>query len=109
MPLYDYRCSACGVVHEHRQKISDDPIRECPDCGGEYKRIITSVGIIFKGSGFHINDYRDGKSGAAGKESTTKSEASAEPSAQPSSETSEKPQSSADSGPSPSDQGKPAA
>lgn len=60
MPLYDYRCSACGKVREHRQKISDEPLTECPECGGEYKRIITNVGIIFKGSGFHINDYRAG-------------------------------------------------
>jgi putative FmdB family regulatory protein len=66
MPLYDYKCSACGVVREHRQKISDEALTECPECGGEYKRIITSVGIIFKGSGFHINDYRGGASSSEG-------------------------------------------
>lgn len=66
MPLYDYKCSACGKVREHRQRISDEPLRECPECGGEYKRIISSVGIIFKGSGFHINDYRGGKSAESG-------------------------------------------
>lgn len=74
MPLYDYRCSACAVVREHRQKISDEPIRECPDCGGEYKRIITSVGIIFKGSGFHINDYRDSQGGNSSDSSSQKDE-----------------------------------
>ena len=58
MPAYDYKCSSCGIIQEVRQKISDAPLTECPECGGEYKRIIRSVGIIFKGGGFHVNDYR---------------------------------------------------
>lgn len=107
MPLYDYKCSACGAVHEHRQKISDEPLRECPDCGGEYKRIITSVGVIFKGSGFHINDYRDNKSGGASDASTTKeaSPAQSATSTTPSG-TESKTEKAADSGSSSSDQGK---
>src|SRR5919199_1283079 len=58
MPTYDYKCSACGTVREVIQKMTDAPLTQCPECGGEFRRIITSVGIIFKGSGFHINDYR---------------------------------------------------
>ncbi|NDD29302.1 MAG: FmdB family transcriptional regulator [Proteobacteria bacterium] len=81
MPLYDYRCSACGVVREHRQSISEEPLSACPECGGEYKRIITSVGIIFKGSGFHINDYR-----GSGSSSSTSSEGEAKNDPAPSSE-----------------------
>jgi len=61
VPTYDYRCSSCGIVREYIQKMSDAPLTECPECGGDFRRIITSVGIIFKGSGFHINDYK-GKS-----------------------------------------------
>lgn len=107
MPLYDYKCSACGVVHEHRQKISDEPFRECPDCGGEYKRIITSVGVIFKGSGFHINDYRESKSGGSSGASTPKEEAApkSETSSTPSG-TETKTEKAADSGSSSSEQGK---
>lgn len=88
MPLYDYKCAACGTVREHRQSISDEPLRVCPDCGGEYKRIITSVGVIFKGSGFHINDYRSSASGTA-KDDASKSTADS---------SSEKSSSSADGG-----------
>lgn len=58
MPTYSYRCSSCRTQRDHFQKMSDEPLKECPECGGEYKRIITSVGVIFKGSGFHINDYK---------------------------------------------------
>lgn len=58
MPAYDYKCSSCGIIQEIRQKITDAPLTECPECGGEFKRIIRSVGIIFKGGGFHVNDYR---------------------------------------------------
>lgn len=68
MPNYDYRCSACGHTCEIFQKMSDKPVEVCPQCqGGPFKRIITSVGIIFKGSGFHINDYK----GASGSGAST--------------------------------------
>jgi putative FmdB family regulatory protein len=72
MPTYDYKCSDCGTVKEVFQKMSDEPLTTCPECGGAFKRIITSVGIIFKGSGFHINDYR-GNSGGAKEASDSKS------------------------------------
>jgi putative FmdB family regulatory protein len=59
VPTYDYRCSACGHTCEIFQKMSDTPVDVCPQCqSGPFKRIITSVGVIFKGSGFHINDYK---------------------------------------------------
>lgn len=73
MPLYDYKCWACGQVREHRHKVSDDPLTECPDCGGEYRRVIRSVGIIFKGSGFHVTDYRAGSRGRDGESKKDKS------------------------------------
>jgi putative FmdB family regulatory protein len=58
MPLYEYQCQACGVRFEHRQHINDEPVKVCPECGGEVHRLIQPVGIIFKGSGFYVTDNR---------------------------------------------------
>jgi len=58
MPLYEYQCQACGVRFERRQHISDEPVKICPECGGEVHRLIQPVGIIFKGSGFYVTDNR---------------------------------------------------
>ena len=58
MPLYEYQCQACGVRFERRQHISDEPVKVCPECGGEVHRLIQPVGIIFKGSGFYVTDNR---------------------------------------------------
>jgi len=57
MPLYDYKCSKCGHIFEVQQKISEEPLKYCPKCKGLIKRLISAAGIIFKGSGFHVNDY----------------------------------------------------
>ena len=61
MPTYEYRCRACGHTFERFQKMSDDPVRTCPDCGEEAaERLISSGGgLVFKGSGFYATDYRD--------------------------------------------------
>jgi len=62
MPTYQYRCSECQKEFEEFQSISDPPITICPACGGRTERVITGgAGLIFKGSGFYITDYRDGK------------------------------------------------
>lgn len=58
MPLYEYECESCGVRFERRQHMEDEPIRVCPECGGEVHRLIQPVGIIFKGSGFYVTDNR---------------------------------------------------
>ncbi len=60
MPIYEYECTACGVRFERRQQVSDDPIRVCPTCGAETRRVLHPVGIIFKGSGWYITDNRKG-------------------------------------------------
>ena len=57
MPLYDYKCQKCGHVFEVMQKISEEPLKFCPECKGPIKRLISPVGIVFKGSGFHVTDY----------------------------------------------------
>src|SRR5687767_4284718 len=61
MPTYDYKCDACGHAFELFQSIKADPIKKCPVCGkSKVKRLIgTGAGLIFKGSGFYITDYRD--------------------------------------------------
>lgn len=57
MPLYDYKCTKCGHIFEIQQKISEDPLKYCPQCKGPIKRLISPAGIIFKGTGFHVTDY----------------------------------------------------
>jgi len=58
MPTYVYECRTCERVFEAEQRITEDPLKDC-DCGaeGSLRRLIQPVGIAFKGSGFHINDY----------------------------------------------------
>ena len=60
MPTYEYQCSACGHRFEKFQSIKAAPIKECPACGkNKAQRLIgTGAGLIFKGSGFYITDYR---------------------------------------------------
>jgi putative FmdB family regulatory protein len=60
MPTYEYVCEACGHEFERFQKMSDDPVRKCPECGRlEVRRRISSGGgILFKGPGFYATDYR---------------------------------------------------
>ena len=57
MPLYDYKCAKCGHIFEVQQRISEEPLKYCPQCKGPIRRLISAAGIIFKGSGFHVNDY----------------------------------------------------
>jgi putative FmdB family regulatory protein len=53
MPTYDYKCNSCGNRFEVFQSMSSEPVKECPECGGEVRRLIgTGSGPIFKGSGF---------------------------------------------------------
>lgn len=62
MPLYEYRCANCNHVFERSHEVGGAP-GPCPVCGGPARRIFTSVGLIFKGSGFHSTDYRRSSSG----------------------------------------------
>jgi putative FmdB family regulatory protein len=71
MPTYEYRCKACGEEFEKFQRMSDEPVAECPACGtAAERRLSGGAGLIFKGSGFYITDYRgDGYKKAADAES----------------------------------------
>ena len=58
MPIYEYECRSCGKRFDRMQSFHDEPIRVCPECGGETRRVFQPVGVIFKGSGWYINDSR---------------------------------------------------
>lgn len=62
MPTYEYECEKCGKHFEKFQKMTDDPLKSCPQCGGPVHRLIsTGSGIIFKGTGFYQTDYKNKK------------------------------------------------
>lgn len=65
MPTYEYACTACGHRLEAVQSFTDDPLTECPDCGGALRKVYGAVGIVLKGSGFYKTDSR-AASGAGG-------------------------------------------
>lgn len=59
MPTYEYRCTACATEFEKFQRMSDEPVAECPGCGASAERLLSAgAGLLFKGSGFYITDYR---------------------------------------------------
>jgi len=57
MPIYCYKCFDCNHYEEIKQSMDAEPLTVCPVCGGDFKRVIRNVGVIFKGSGFHVTDY----------------------------------------------------
>jgi putative FmdB family regulatory protein len=58
MPIYEYECEDCGYRFERHQSVASGPVQRCPHCGGSVRRVISPVGIIFKGSGFYVTDHR---------------------------------------------------
>lgn len=80
MPTYEYQCGTCGNRFEKYQSFSDEPIKICPECGNEVRKVFSAAGIIFKGSGWYINDSRKATSSKLGGESKSepKTEATAE-------------------------------
>ena len=83
MPTYEYKCKECGHQFEAFQSMSAEPLTDCEKCAGTVERVISGgAGLIFKGSGFYITDYRDSsytkaaekESGKTEKKSESKSE-----------------------------------
>ena len=73
MPIYAYRCEACGYSRDVLQKISDAPLTECESCGKpEFKKQLTAAGFQLKGSGWYVTDFRNGP--GDGKAKSEKSE-----------------------------------
>jgi len=58
VPTYQYACTACGHQLEAVQSFADEPLIECPTCEGRLRKLFSSVGVVFKGSGFYRNDSR---------------------------------------------------
>ena len=71
MPTYEYECLECKHRFDVFQSINDDPVANCVKCNGRVRKLFSSAGIIFKGSGFHVNDYKSngGGNGRSGKKS----------------------------------------
>jgi putative FmdB family regulatory protein len=83
MPIYEYECLTCGTTFEKRQSFSEVAKADCPNGHSETRRLISSPAIVFKGSGFYVNDSRNGSNGngkhkKSDSSSETKSESSAE-------------------------------
>ena len=83
MPTYDYECEKCGHRFELFQSMNDEPKKRCPKCKGKVRRLIgTGAGMIFKGSGFYVTDYRsDSYKSQKSKESGENSKAATKPDA----------------------------
>ena len=71
MPTYEYACKDCGEHLDVVQSFHDDPLTECPNCGGSLRKVFSAAGIIFKGSGWHVKDYATTGSGSSGNGSST--------------------------------------
>ena len=80
MPTYEYECKNCSKRFDKFQKITEEPLQECPYCSGEVYRVIgAGAGFIFKGSGFYTTDYRSDsyKKGAQAEKSGSSDSSSA--------------------------------
>jgi putative FmdB family regulatory protein len=79
MPIYEYECLTCGVIFDKRQSFNDEPKANCPNGHAETRRLLAAPAIVFKGSGFYINDSKASKSSANGSSAKSeKSESSSE-------------------------------
>jgi putative FmdB family regulatory protein len=76
MPTYEYECKSCGHGFEVFQSMSDPPLKDCPECGKEVRRLILGgTGVIFKGSGFYVTDKgKTANSGTSKKETPASSD-----------------------------------
>ena len=73
MPIYAYRCEACGFAKDVLQKMSEDPLTVCPECQqASFKKQITAAGFQLKGSGWYVTDFRGG-AGASNSNSASNS------------------------------------
>nr|WP_251150533.1 FmdB family zinc ribbon protein [Cellulosimicrobium sp. Marseille-Q4280] len=78
MPTYAYTCTACGHAFDIHQSFADDALTVCPECSGRLRKVFSSVGVTFKGSGFYRTDSRSGgKSGSASTSAKSSSNGSA--------------------------------
>ncbi len=74
MPTYEYLCRGCSHRFETWQKMTDEPLTICPECGAEIRRVLFPAGIVFKGSGFYKTDHNGSSSVASENGNAKKSE-----------------------------------
>ena len=88
MPIYAYRCTACGHAQDVLQKLSDPVLTECPACkAATFAKQLTAAGFQLKGSGWYVTDFRDNgkaKTAGEGEAATPGAPTSATPAAPPS-------------------------
>jgi putative FmdB family regulatory protein len=90
MPLYEYKCSKCGVLFEVIQKVTDFPLKKCIHCGGAVTKTISVPAIQFKGRGWYITDYAKKAQPKKEQKSQTKEKKEIKKSETPSSQKTEK-------------------
>ncbi|HTP61380.1 MAG TPA: zinc ribbon domain-containing protein [Burkholderiales bacterium] len=79
MPIYEYRCAACGHQEDHLQKLSEAPLTKCPACGKKkYQKQLTAAGFQLKGSGWYASDFKGGGKKPDEAKPETKAETKAE-------------------------------
>jgi putative FmdB family regulatory protein len=78
MPTYVYACDSCGAQFEQFQSFKDAPLRTCPRCSEDVRRVFQPVGIVFKGSGWYITDSRKSGSASVSAENGAKTESKSE-------------------------------
>jgi len=79
LPIYEYECSSCRSRFERKQRFDEEPVATCPQCSGKARRLIHSVPVVFKGSGFYCTDHGGATAcNSSGKCKETECEAKAE-------------------------------
>jgi len=79
MPIYEYRCAACGHQDEHLQKVSDAPLTKCPACGkAKYQKQLSAAGFQLKGTGWYATDFKGSAKKSADKKTASTSDGKTE-------------------------------
>ncbi len=65
LPIYEYECNSCHTRFERRQGFHEEPVAMCPECASKARRVIHSVPVLFKGSGFYCTDHGRGSASSA--------------------------------------------
>ena len=86
MPRYDYECETCHHRFELKQSFSSEPVATCPVCQSGSRRLIHSVPVVFKGSGFYVNDYGKGNSSSGSRAESREPKAEKESKTEPKAE-----------------------
>jgi len=91
MPIYEYKCAACGHQEEHLQKVSEKPLSKCPSCGKKkYRKQLSAAGFQLKGSGWYATDFKSSGKKPDEKKADTKAEVKTEAASEAKSEKAEK-------------------